>query len=354
MQVADYDGDGNRVKTVVGSTTTAFVGNILEWTGSTTTMKKYYYSNGQRVAMRQGSSTLYYLLTDHLGSTAITATTSGSKLAELRYYPWGGVRYTYGTTPTDYRFTGQQEVASIGLYFFKARFYDASLGRFISPDTIIPNPSDPVSYDRFAYVRNNPMRYTDPTGHWYYDPGCDCMVDNGEPEYQFEENLSYYRYVRPIDLSNTEVFVKRAEDQVIGWRVEGSIPRWDFNLDFVYFSGEQQFQLFGSIAPQLNPFTQLDYTTGLLYGENLPTPSSYAGPSVVNGGDIPLPIFGLLIETDITYSANPNGNGSIPMVAYFGIGPINPSAGAYSNPSYSIDLIQFVSIISETILDLFR
>ncbi len=41
----------------------------------------------------------------------------------------------------------------------------AQLGRFVSPDSIIPNPGDPVSFDRFAYVRNNPLKYSDPTGH---------------------------------------------------------------------------------------------------------------------------------------------------------------------------------------------
>ena len=49
------------------------IGNTFEWTGNTSTMVKYYYAGGQRVAMRKGSSTVYYLLGDHLGSTAITA-----------------------------------------------------------------------------------------------------------------------------------------------------------------------------------------------------------------------------------------------------------------------------------------
>jgi RHS repeat-associated protein len=182
-----YDGGGNRVKTVVGSTTTAFVGNILEWTGSTTTMKRYYYAGGQRVAMRQGSSTLYYLLTDHLGSTAITATSAGGFYTELRYYPWGGTRYASGTTPTSFRYTGQRE-AEVGLYYYGSRFYDAQLGRFVSPDTIIPNPRHPLSFDRFAYVQNNPIKYTDPTGHWscgdQYDPAC---AETIEEEYQYYE-----------------------------------------------------------------------------------------------------------------------------------------------------------------------
>ena len=51
------------------------------------------------------------------------------------------------------------------MYFYGARWYDPSLGRFIQPDTIVPQPGDAADWDRFAYVRNNPLKYTDPTGH---------------------------------------------------------------------------------------------------------------------------------------------------------------------------------------------
>ena len=83
---------------------------------------KYYYATGQRacpersrrVAMREGG-TLYYLFTDHLGSTALTLRGS-TRVGELRYHPYGGTRYSWGSTPTGYRFTGQREEATIGLY----------------------------------------------------------------------------------------------------------------------------------------------------------------------------------------------------------------------------------------------
>jgi RHS repeat-associated protein len=85
------------------------------------------------------------------------------------------VRYSYGTTPTDYRFTDQQEIATIGLYNYGARFYDPSLGRFVSPDTIIPLHQGSQAWDRYAYVNNNPIRYKDPTGQ-----GVDCgIADSG-------------------------------------------------------------------------------------------------------------------------------------------------------------------------------
>jgi len=162
-------GDGTRVKSVLNGVTTYYVGNTFEWTGDTTSMVKYYYADSQRVAMRQGSSTLYFLLGDHLGSTSITANSSGGKVAELRYHPWGGTRYTDGTTPTTRRFTGQIEDAAIGLYFYNARSYDPSLGRFIQADTMVPSPANPQSLNRYSYVLNSPLRYTDPSGHWGMD-----------------------------------------------------------------------------------------------------------------------------------------------------------------------------------------
>ncbi len=65
---------------------------------------------------------------------------------------------------TDRRYTGQR-MEGIGLYDYGARWYDASLGRFTSADTIVPNMGDPQAWDRYAYVDNNPVKFIDPTGH---------------------------------------------------------------------------------------------------------------------------------------------------------------------------------------------
>jgi YD repeat-containing protein len=68
-----YDGDGVRVKGTVNGAATAYVGNWFEWSGSTSTMKKYDYAGAQRIAMRTGSGTgtsgLLWIIGDHLGST---------------------------------------------------------------------------------------------------------------------------------------------------------------------------------------------------------------------------------------------------------------------------------------------
>jgi RHS repeat-associated protein len=154
------------VKATLNGTTTAYVGNYYEQTGSVTTT--YYYAGGTRIAMRQGG-TVNYLLGDHLGSTAIAANgTTGALMSEQRYKPWGEQRYPTGasTLPTRHRFTGQIEDGEIGLYFYGARYYSNVLGRWLSPDTIVPDPANPQSLNRFSYALNNPLRYTDPTGHW--------------------------------------------------------------------------------------------------------------------------------------------------------------------------------------------
>ncbi len=161
-----YDGDNNRVKATVGGVTTVHIGAYFEWTGSTSTMKTYYSAGGARVAVRTGSSTLSFILTDHLGSTSVTTNSSGTLLTDNRYKAWGESRYASGTLPTKFTYTGQySNVADFGLMYYGARWYDSSLSRFAQADTIIPQPGDSQAWDRHAYALNNPIKYIDPTGH---------------------------------------------------------------------------------------------------------------------------------------------------------------------------------------------
>ncbi|MBM3133080.1 MAG: RHS repeat-associated core domain-containing protein [Chloroflexi bacterium] len=115
------------------------------------------------MAFKKGS-TLEYLHTDHLGSTSVTTNTSGTTVSTVKYFPFGGARSQTGTLDTDKRFTGQR-LDQTGLYYYNARYYDATIGRFISPDTVVPNPANPQSLNRYSYCLNNPLRYIDPSGH---------------------------------------------------------------------------------------------------------------------------------------------------------------------------------------------
>jgi RHS repeat-associated protein len=161
-----YDGDGNLVKKFKpDGSKTIYVGGIYEVDkasgGSVTRTITYYPTAG---AMRI-NSTLYYVLKDHLGSASVVTDASGNILGEQRYYPFGETRLSTGTIFTDRLFTGQREMAGLGIYHYGARFYSPKLGRFLSADSIVPNPSNPQDLNRFSYVRNNPLRYIDPSGH---------------------------------------------------------------------------------------------------------------------------------------------------------------------------------------------
>jgi len=66
-----------------------------------------------------------------------------------------------------YKYTGKERDTTTGLYFYEARYYDPMLGRFISPDSVIPDPLEPQALNRYTYVLNNPVIYTDPSGQFF-------------------------------------------------------------------------------------------------------------------------------------------------------------------------------------------
>jgi len=96
-----------------------------------TTVRKYYSAGNVRVVMRD-NGTLYWLLTDHpstalrrtLESTNLTLDSSGNRITELRYKPYGDTRYITSGQKTNYRFTGQRWDQGHGLYWFNSRWFD--------------------------------------------------------------------------------------------------------------------------------------------------------------------------------------------------------------------------------------
>ncbi|MBV7329118.1 hypothetical protein KFU94_12855 [Chloroflexi bacterium TSY] len=143
------------------------------------TVTKYYFFNGQRIGMQKGSR-FYYLHSDHLGSTLLETATNSQISRNQRYFAFGS-RRSGSTSPlhTDNCFTGQK-LDTTGLMYYNARYYDPTLGHFVSPDSIVPDPTNVLDYNRFLYVRGNPLKYNDPTGHRLDGPvfngGGSCAI----------------------------------------------------------------------------------------------------------------------------------------------------------------------------------
>ena len=195
-----YDGDGRRVAQTVNGVTTYFVGAHYEYNQTSNQVTKYYFAGTTRIAMRKytvpQSMSVEYFLGDHLGSTSITTDANGAKVSEMRYKPWGEVRYSWtasqSTTPayelTKYQFTGQYSymddsttggTEGFGLMFYVSRLYDPGLGRFIQADSIVPGMFNPQSLNRYSYVLNSPINANDPSGHQCVGEPEECLDSDG-------------------------------------------------------------------------------------------------------------------------------------------------------------------------------
>jgi len=107
-----------------------------------------------------GTRDLYYYTQDHLGGTALTTDSSGTVVQLYDYYPYGSEHLNSQPTgvsaPSEHSFTDKELDDDLGLYYFEARWYNSTIGRFASID-----PMDGVSY---GYANNNPVVFNDPLG----------------------------------------------------------------------------------------------------------------------------------------------------------------------------------------------
>jgi RHS repeat-associated protein len=111
---------------------------------------------------------------NHLGSTGVvTNWWNGGVISSQKYDPWGKVRGGTGTiTQTTISYTGQR-LDGTGLLYYNARYYDPATAKFVSADIIVSKPSKPQSLNRYSYVLNNPLKYTDSSGYCPADRAAD-------------------------------------------------------------------------------------------------------------------------------------------------------------------------------------
>jgi RHS repeat-associated protein len=120
--------------------------------------------------LRQGPRLgFWFYHEDYLGNVSMVTDVAGKVRNRLNYLPFGELSkaYSTGEIATDAGFGGENLDAETGLYYLEARYYDPLIGRFISPDTVLPDGGvDFQSLNRYAYASNNPASFTDPSGHW--------------------------------------------------------------------------------------------------------------------------------------------------------------------------------------------
>jgi RHS repeat-associated protein len=171
-----YDTNGDRVEKRRGDQVTHYFGPWLEdaFPGPGTT--KYYWAGSTLVA-RRDSRGLHFYHQDQLGSTRMLTTGDGKISARYSYPPFGtGVSHA-GSTSTDLQYTGQRHDENSGFVLMGARYYDPAHARFLSPDTIVPNPTFTQAANRYTYVYGNPISWSDPTGHQSECPLCEPPDD---------------------------------------------------------------------------------------------------------------------------------------------------------------------------------
>jgi len=244
-----YDADGNRVKGTVNGVTTVYIAGVYEYQNGANT--KYYEGGAIRRSGYASGNGITYALSDHLHSTSVLVNQNGTLNTNQYYYPYGGNRNGAFSSLTTKRFTGQYHEQGLpggeGLYFYNARWYDGQLGRFVSADTVVPEPGNPQSLNRYSYVLGNPLRYVDPSGHAVcIDAGCsmvshpvsgNVMVRNtaGSALYAMIRNVS----TRRDTASNVmrQVLRETSGAGILPGRLLRPLDRWGGNLLHAHFGG---------------------------------------------------------------------------------------------------------------------
>ena len=156
-----YDYQNRRESRTVGAATNTYLYdrlNLIQEQGASTA--DYLYGPGidEPLAMSRGGQAYYYIV-DGLGSVAELTNSAGTVQNSYLYDAWGQTRSQTGSLANPFSYTAR-ELAEASTMFYRARYYQPSVGRFLQED-----PLDPGALStRYAYVLNSPVSYTDPNG----------------------------------------------------------------------------------------------------------------------------------------------------------------------------------------------
>ncbi|MEY9092560.1 polymorphic toxin-type HINT domain-containing protein [Paenibacillus sp. RC84] len=140
---------------------------IAEGDGSGS-LKARYVRGRELVARESGGSKAYYLHNGH-GDVVELRSETGTRLNQYTYDIWGNPTVSEENISNPFRYSGEYWDSATKLQYLRARWYDPSMGRFINEDTYEGQLDNPLSLNLYTYVMNNPLKYTDPSGHCFDD-----------------------------------------------------------------------------------------------------------------------------------------------------------------------------------------
>ncbi len=181
-----YDSEQNRVSRQANGQTTYYITPGLELVTETDAngevinrARHNIFVDGQVVATYEKTlvgttetpDKVAYIHRDALGSVDTVTDSHGNVVMRNQFVPYGENLSANEPSPAFRRhelrgYTGHESVAETGLINMNARLYDPVIGRFISADSVVPEPGMGMAYNRYMYVLGNPLKYNDPSGHW--------------------------------------------------------------------------------------------------------------------------------------------------------------------------------------------
>ena len=160
-----YDGLGRRIEKVANGQTKRYVYDgediLLEYDGANVLQVRYTHGPGidEPLAVTKAGSTFFYHQ-DGLGSVTDLTDSAGATAKSYAYDAYGNILESPGTLEQPYTYTGREFDAETGLYYYRARYYDTNIGRFLQEDPI----GIAGSLNVYLYALANPLSFVDPDG----------------------------------------------------------------------------------------------------------------------------------------------------------------------------------------------
>ena len=125
---------------------------------------RHIYLNGIRIAALGHNGYANFYLTDQVDLVKLVTDNDGTAITRFEYLPYGESWFTEGKTKTAPKYNSQELDKETGYYYYNARHYDPEISRFITADSVIDGVYNTQGWNRYSYVKGNPIRYSDPTG----------------------------------------------------------------------------------------------------------------------------------------------------------------------------------------------